>query len=119
MEREPQPLNPARSGEGRGLGGLPGGRGLEYLSQKATDFVSSPWGTLTALGGHPRSTSNFALSLAQITQPGQTQSWKLFLDGPLVTRNLPPASPGAASMRRLAAVLTSLVLILNQSAAPA
>lgn len=31
-------------------GGLPGARWLELASQKATDFVSSPWGTLTGLG---------------------------------------------------------------------
>jgi low affinity Fe/Cu permease len=50
METAPQPSKPAQTVKARGLGGLPGGRGLEHLSQKSTDFVSSPWGTLAALG---------------------------------------------------------------------
>jgi hypothetical protein len=40
---------------------------------------------ITSFRGHPRSTSKFTQGFAPITQPGQAQSWKLFLDGPLAT----------------------------------
>lgn len=48
----------------------PGARWLELASQKASDFVSSPWGTLAALGV-------VAAWLASVPLVGRARAWGL------------------------------------------
>ena len=47
MENTSEQSRGRPSATNRGAGGVPGGRRLELFSQKASDFVSGPWGTLT------------------------------------------------------------------------
>src|SRR4051812_20166130 len=63
----------------RGRGSLPAyGGGL-----RGTAVVESAPRRALPVRGHPRTTSNYSRRSTQLTQPDQTQSWKLFLDGPL------------------------------------